>query len=64
MRISFSAVPARAHGFVSIIPRCHRISDSPLALAFGPGGKDPARTILEKRFKKDGHGERDELTHL
>jgi hypothetical protein len=35
-----------------------------LALAFGLGGKDLARTLLEKRFKKDGDGERDELKHL
>jgi hypothetical protein len=35
-----------------------------LALAFGLGGKDLARSFLEKRFKKDGNGERDELKHL
>ncbi|MBE0712555.1 MAG: hypothetical protein IH583_09235 [Candidatus Aminicenantes bacterium] len=37
-----------------------------LALAFGLGGKDLARTLLEKRFKKDGDadGGRDELKHL
>jgi len=37
-----------------------------MALAFGLGGKDLARTLLEKRFKKDGDadGERDELKHL
>jgi hypothetical protein len=35
-----------------------------LALAFGLGGQDLARRLLEKRFKKDGDGERDELKHL
>jgi hypothetical protein len=37
-----------------------------LALAFGLGGKDLARTILEKRLKKDGDadGEHDDLKHL
>ncbi|MGZ5479978.1 MAG: mechanosensitive ion channel family protein, partial [Candidatus Aminicenantales bacterium] len=35
-----------------------------LALAFGLGGKDLARGFLEKRFKKNGDGEHDELKHL
>jgi len=36
-----------------------------LALAFGLGGKDLARTYLEKRFKKDREGDgRDDLRHL
>ncbi len=35
-----------------------------LALAFGLGGKDLARSFLEKRFKKNGDGEHDELKHL
>lgn len=35
-----------------------------LALAFGLGGKDLARNFLEKRIKKNGNGERDELKHL
>jgi len=35
-----------------------------LALACGLGGQDLARRLLEKRFKKDGNGEGDELKHL
>ncbi|HPW17473.1 MAG TPA: hypothetical protein PLP83_03730 [Candidatus Aminicenantes bacterium] len=35
-----------------------------LALAFGLGGRDLARRLLEKRLKKDGDGEDDELKHL
>jgi hypothetical protein len=36
-----------------------------LALAFGLGGKDQARSLLEKRFKKEeGEREKDELKHL
>jgi acyl-CoA synthetase (NDP forming) len=35
-----------------------------LALAFGLGGKDLARTYLEKRFKKDGGAGPDGLRHL
>jgi len=35
-----------------------------LALAFGLGGKDLARTFLEKRFKKDGDAGPDDLKHL
>jgi hypothetical protein len=36
-----------------------------LALAFGLGGKDLARTFLEKRFGKKGEGaEKDDLHHL
>jgi hypothetical protein len=35
-----------------------------LALAFGLGGKDLARTFLEQRFKKNGDAERDGLKHL
>lgn len=35
-----------------------------LALAFGLGGKDLARGFLEKRLKKNGDGEHDELKHL
>jgi len=35
-----------------------------LALAFGLGGKDMARTFLEKRFKKDGDAGTDDLKHL
>jgi hypothetical protein len=35
-----------------------------LALAFGLGGKDLARTFLEKRIKKDGTAERDDFKHL
>jgi len=37
-----------------------------LALAFGLGGQDMARRLLEKRFKKEGDKdeERDELKHL
>jgi len=37
---------------------------SALALAFGLGGKDLAKTFLEKRFKKSGDAERDDLKHL
>ncbi|OGD25675.1 MAG: hypothetical protein A2Y56_09970 [Candidatus Aminicenantes bacterium RBG_13_63_10] len=37
-----------------------------LALAFGLGGQDLARGLLEKRFKKEGDKDekRDELKHL
>jgi hypothetical protein len=35
-----------------------------LALAFGLGGKDLARTFLEKRFKKNGDAGHDDLKHL
>ena len=35
-----------------------------LALAFGLGGKDLARTFLEKRFKKPPDEGRDDLKHL
>jgi len=35
-----------------------------LALAFGLGGRDLARTFLEKRFKKNGDADRDDLKHL
>ena len=35
-----------------------------LALAFGFGGKDLARTFLEKRFKKDRDAGGDDLKHL
>lgn len=35
-----------------------------LALAFGLGGQDLARKLLEKRLKKDGDGGRDDLKHL
>jgi len=35
-----------------------------LALAFGLGGQDLARRLLEKRLKKDGDGGRDDLKHL
>ena len=35
-----------------------------LALAFGFGGKDLARTFLEKRFKKDREAGGDDLKHL
>ncbi len=35
-----------------------------MALAFGLGGKDLARTYLEKRFKKDGDEDRDEIKHI
>ena len=35
-----------------------------LALAFGLGGKDQARTFLEKRFKKNGSAGPDDLKHL
>jgi hypothetical protein len=35
-----------------------------LALAFGLGGKDLARSFLERRFKKDKEDETDELKHL
>ena len=35
-----------------------------LALALGLGGKDLARTFLEKRFKKSGDADRDDLKHL
>jgi len=35
-----------------------------LALAFGLGGRDLARTFLDKRFKKSGDDERDDLKHL
>lgn len=35
-----------------------------LALAFGLGGKELARTFLEKRFKKTGDADRDSLKHL
>jgi small-conductance mechanosensitive channel len=35
-----------------------------LALAFGLGGKDIARSLLERRFKKDKEEETDELKHL
>ncbi len=36
-----------------------------LALAFGLGGKDMARTFLEKRFKKDGEDTKpDDLKHI
>jgi hypothetical protein len=35
-----------------------------LALAFGLGGRDMARSFLEKRFKKDGNADRDGLKHL
>lgn len=35
-----------------------------LALAFGLGGKDMARTFLEKRFKKNGDAGPDDLKHL
>lgn len=35
-----------------------------LSLAFGLGGKDIARMYLEKRFKKNGQEEKDELKHI
>jgi len=35
-----------------------------LALAFGLGGRDLARTFLEKRFKKNGNTDSDDLKHL
>lgn len=35
-----------------------------LALAFGLGGRDMARTFLEKRFNKDGEARDDDLKHL
>jgi hypothetical protein len=35
-----------------------------LALAFGLGGKDQARSFLEKRFKKNGDAGPDDLKHL
>lgn len=35
-----------------------------LALAFGLGGRDMAKTFLEKRFKKDGETRKDDLKHL
>ena len=35
-----------------------------LALAFGLGGKDQARSFLEKRFKKNGSAGPDDLKHL
>jgi hypothetical protein len=35
-----------------------------LALAFGLGGRDLARTFLEKRLKKNGNADRDGLKHL
>ena len=35
-----------------------------LALAFGLGGRDLARTFMEKRFKKDGNTDSDEIKHL
>jgi hypothetical protein len=35
-----------------------------LALAFGLGGKDQAKSFLEKRFKKNGDGAPDDLKHL
>jgi hypothetical protein len=35
-----------------------------LALAFGLGGKDIARTFLEKRVKKDEDADHDDLKHL
>ena len=35
-----------------------------LALAFGLGGRDLARTFLEKRLKKNGNSDGDDLKHL
>jgi len=35
-----------------------------LALAFGLGGRDLARTFLEKRIKKNGNADNDDLRHL
>ena len=35
-----------------------------LALAFGLGGRDLARTFLEKRLKKNGNTDGDDLKHL
>jgi hypothetical protein len=35
-----------------------------LALAFGLGGRDLARTFLEKRLKKNGNTDSDDLKHL
>lgn len=35
-----------------------------LALALGLGGRELARTFLEKRFKKNGDADRDTLKHL
>jgi Mechanosensitive ion channel, conserved TM helix len=35
-----------------------------LALAFGLGGQDVARKLLERRFNKDGDKDSDELRHL
>jgi len=35
-----------------------------LALAFGLGGRDLARTFLEKRFKRNGKSDSDDLKHL
>jgi len=35
-----------------------------LALAFGLGGRDLARTFLEKRLKKNGNADGDDLKHL
>lgn len=35
-----------------------------LALAFGLGGRDLARTFLEKRFRRNGKSDSDDLKHL
>lgn len=35
-----------------------------LALAFGLGGRDLARTFMEKRFKKNGNTDSDDIKHL